>query len=368
MMKHLVRFAFLCLIFIFYLVELPNPSLRVKAFMKEFTVESETAVSLERPAQLPSIRPLDEEILSPVANPQQYGDFTKLSDPVKVMVTTARSGLNVRRGPSTRYSKIRVLPLNSRVDVLEKKNGWLRISKEEWIYARYTKEIEELDNNIFSWYYIPNITHQVPAVSTRIDISKYNGSYTGDTNKKVVYLTFNLDHEAGHTSYILDTLKAKSVEATFFISRDYLSKNAELVRRMVKEGHLIGSLFDMRSYSITNKVAENRDKFNKDILDFASEFKAITGKEMTRLLRPSVGNYSELSLYLAGSLGYKTIFWSFAYYDYDEQNQPLIDFAFSKIVSGTHNGAILLLNGNSRANSIILNSVITIIEYQGFEF
>ena len=84
--------------------------------------------------------------------------------------------------------------------------------------------------------------------------------------------------------------------------------------------------------------------------------------------RPPQGVYSAENLSYAKDLGYKTIFWSLAYADWDNQNQPEEAAAISKLLSRTHNGAVILLHSTSRTNAKILDRLLTQWEEQGYRF
>jgi peptidoglycan-N-acetylmuramic acid deacetylase len=296
------------------------------------------------------------------------GGYTKISSPIKKVTVTASSGLNVRQGPGTNNKIIKVLPSGATVDVLEEKNGWYRIGNIGWIYSYYTIKLDDtkLDNTKLEWYYIPNNTHTVPEVDKKINISKYDGYYVYNPGSKTIFLTFDLGYEAGYTPSILDTLKTYKVKATFFVTKSYIDEHPDLIKQMINEGHLVGN--HTKTHPSLPSIATDIKTFNEEILSVANAYKKVTGNEMLKILRPPMGDYSELSLDLTKQLGYKSIFWSFAYYDYDTEKQPDKAYALNKITSSTHDGAIMLLHGVSKTNTEILGEVIQNIKKQGYQF
>ena len=72
-------------------------------------------------------------------------------------------------------------------------------------------------------------------------LREYDAVYLGNTQEKVLYLTFDAGYENGCTAAILDTLKTHQVPAAFFLVGNYIEKNADLVRRMAQEGHIVGN-------------------------------------------------------------------------------------------------------------------------------
>ena len=67
-------------------------------------------------------------------------------------------------------------------------------------------------------------------------------------------------------------------------------------------------------------------------------------------------------------MGYKTIFWSFAYEDWDNKNQPEDEYALNKIFDNIHNGEIMLLHPTSDTNARILKTLIARLREEGYSF
>ena len=193
----------------------------------------------------------------------------------------------------------------------------------------------------------------------------FDAAYIGDTGEKVLYLTFDAGYENGCTAKILDILQKHQVPAAFFLVGNYMEKNADLVRRMVNEGHIVGNhtMHHPDMSKISDKAA-----FSKELLDLESLFKKITGEEMPKYYRPPQGTYSEQNLKMAQELGYKTVFWSLAYVDWNNDSQPSHDYAFSKLLPRTHNGAVVLLHSTSQTNAEILDELLTRWKEMGYRF
>ncbi len=196
-------------------------------------------------------------------------------------------------------------------------------------------------------------------------LAKYDAAYLGDTAEKVIYLTFDAGYENGSTAKILDTLKAHNVPAAFFLVGNYMEKNADLTRRMVQEGHIVGN-HTMHHYDMS-KLSE-KAAFSKELTDLENLFKEITGKDLPRYYRPPQGTYSEENLKMAQELGYRTVFWSLAYMDWLNDKQPTKEEAFAKLIPRTHNGAVVLLHSTSATNAEILDELLTKWEGMGYRF
>ena len=207
---------------------------------------------------------------------------------------------------------------------------------------------------------------QVPSgPASQKQLEKYDAAYVGDSSRKVLYLTFDAGYENGCTEQILNVLKKHKVPAAFFLVGNYLERNADLVRRMVEEGHIVGN--HTMHHPDMSKLT-NQDTFSKELTDLETLFQEVTGKELSKFYRPPQGIYSETNLQMAQELGYKTVFWSLAYADWDNNNQPTRDQAFSKLLPRTHNGAVILLHSTSKTNAEILDELLTTWESQGYTF
>ena len=196
-------------------------------------------------------------------------------------------------------------------------------------------------------------------------LAKYDAVYLGDTAEKVIYLTFDAGYENGCTAKILDILKAHNVPAAFFLVGNYMEKNADLVRRMVDEGHIVGN-HTMHHHDMS-KLGD-KEYFAKELMDLEDLFRNITGKELPKYYRPPQGIYSEENLKMAKELGYRTVFWSLAYVDWQNDKQPTAEFAFGKLLPRTHNGAVVLLHSTSSTNAEILDELLTKWESMGYRF
>ena len=196
-------------------------------------------------------------------------------------------------------------------------------------------------------------------------LRQYDAAYLGDTREKVLYLTFDAGYENGCTEQVLDTLKKHQVSAAFFLVGNYIERNADLVRRMVEEGHIVGN-HTMHHYDMSR--LSGKETFSKELTDLEDLFRQTTGKELPKFYRPPQGVYSQDNLKMAKELGYKTVFWSLAYVDWLNDKQPTREEAFRKLLPRTHNGAVVLLHSTSKTNAEILDDLLTQWENLGYRF
>ena len=207
---------------------------------------------------------------------------------------------------------------------------------------------------------------QPPIGNAGVDqLRRYDAAYIGDTTKQTIYLTFDAGYENGCTGKILDTLKKHNVKAAFFLVGNYIEKNADLVRRMVAEGHTVGN-HTMHHYDMSK--LSDPSAFAKELQDLEELYQKTVGQPMEKYYRPPQGIYSEENLRQAKELGYKTVFWSLAYVDWKNDAQPTRDTAFNKLLPRTHPGAVVLLHSTSQTNADILDELLSRWEQQGYRF
>ena len=224
--------------------------------------------------------------------------------------------------------------------------------------------LSDYDTNAIVWGpgNIQNHERPVDPEKLQSQYSDLNGKWLLADDKNIC-LTFDEGYENGYTAQILDTLKEKNVKAIFFCTYDYVIDNPELVNRMINEGHIVGN-HSYRHYNFTQIDVETARDEITILHDYVAEQ---FGYEMKYFRFPE-GAFSAQALALTKDLGYSTLFWSFAYADWDRENPPSNETAFEKITSSVHNGAILLLHAVCKSNAEVLGDAIDNIIEQGYTF
>ncbi|MGL6104754.1 delta-lactam-biosynthetic de-N-acetylase [Romboutsia sp.] len=221
-----------------------------------------------------------------------------------------------------------------------------------------------LSTQTYNWYFNPRNDGKQPSpIKEATFFRKYNSYYVGSPDEKVIYLTFDAGYENGTAQSILDTLKKHNARANFFVVESYIRNNPEIVKRMVKEGHLV---CNHSKNHLSMPDISNFEKFKYEITSVEDAYKDLIGKDMPKYFRPPMGKFSEQSLKYTQDLGYSSVFWSFAYVDWYNDKQPTHEYAKEKIYTRTHPGAIILLHPNSKTNTEILDDVITHWQEDGY--
>ena len=224
-------------------------------------------------------------------------------------------------------------------------------------------------SNEYSWY-IKRNGNKRPLIQKEQElIYKYDGYYidkkvSDNDGKNILYLTFDLGYENGNTEKILNTLNEEGITAAFFVLDNIILKNTDLVTKMAENGHLICN----HTKNHKNLSNEPYESISKNLTDLEKIYEEKTGKTMAKYFRFPEGKYSENSLRCVQSLGYKTIFWSFAYDDWDNNRQPNPNRAIKKVLDNTHNGAVMLFHPTSKTNAEIFPTLIKEWKSMGYTF
>lgn len=162
--------------------------------------------------------------------------------------------------------------------------------------------------------------------------------YKATTDEKKVALTFNISWGDQRAIPILDILKERGVTATFFISASWAERHPDIVKRIVEDGHEIGS----HGYRYENYPNKENDKITKDIRDSHNTIENLTGKKPT-LLRPPNGQFDKRTLKIAEQFGYTVVHWSVSGEDYEN---PGVEAIVDNVVSNVSKGDIVLLHAS----------------------
>ena len=225
----------------------------------------------------------------------------------------------------------------------------------------------------YSWYCVHRKDHLRPEIGSDISwVREYDGYYLDPecSNEKtprdmVLYLTFDVGYENGNVAKILDVLKSEDVPAAFFVLSHVIEKETALVQRMFDEGHLVCN--HTAHHKDMSKITEEGE-FKRELESLEVLCLEKTGHSMAKLYRPPEGRFNRENLVCAKKMGFRTIFWSFAYADWDNTKQAAPEMAFKKIMDNVHNGAILLLHPTSATNAAILKDVIRECRARGYRF
>lgn len=241
----------------------------------------------------------------------------------------------------------------------------ISLNKEKSTITTSATTIDNLSSKKIEWGIKRNNNHEQPDLGStnKKIIEQAKGIAMGNKESKKVYLTFDEGYEAGYTEKILEVLKQNDVKACFFITAHYANTSSDLVQKMINDGHIIGN------HTVNHKSMPSLtlEQIKNEVMTLHTTIYEKFGYEM-KYIRPPKGEYSEKSVAYCNTLGYTHVMWSFAYDDWDENKQGREDYAKKKILDNIHNGAVILLHGNSKDNTNILDYCIKEIKNMGYQF
>lgn len=237
--------------------------------------------------------------------------------------------------------------------------------KKETPPAPQIQENSSLDRTKTGFGYSPNSENKQVSIGQKYEnmITNHGGFFIDRRNTKNIYLTMDEGYENGYTAMILDTLKEKGVQCTFFVTQPYVNNNPDLITRMINEGHIVGN------HSVNHKSMPtlSDEEVKNEIMGLHNDVLAKFGYSM-KYFRPPMGEYSESSLAVTQSLGYRSVFWSFAYRDWETNNFKGKDYAVQNVNNGIHNGCVILLHAVSKDNAEGLGEIIDSLRAKGYIF
>jgi len=222
-----------------------------------------------------------------------------------------------------------------------------------------------------NWYCKRESNHKTPPTPPEFGFISEMDAYSHDTRhtsyddgEKVIYLTFDAGYENGNVEKILNILKEEQVTAAFFILGNLIERNTSLVKRMADEGHLVCN----HTFSHKNMCNADKSTLLSELERLEALYKEKTGYPMPKYYRPPEGKFSRENLTALKEAGYTTVFWSFAYADWDNDKQPNTEKSLKKLKDNLHNGEIMLLHPTSATNAAILRDFIKYAKEEGFRF
>jgi peptidoglycan-N-acetylmuramic acid deacetylase len=216
------------------------------------------------------------------------------------------------------------------------------------------------------WFFRRAENHEKPLLDASLKFAEqYDVIWQGEGDEKVIYLTFDAGYENGNIAKILNAMKEHNACGAFFILDHVVKCESELVKRMIDEGHLVCN--HTQKHADMSKVTD-KNEFVSELYGMEELFRQYTGREMAKFYRPPEGKFSDLNLKHASEIGYKTVFWSFVYADWDNNSQLSANKAFEKIISNTHPGMVILLHPTSSTNAEIMPRLLSEWERMGYRF
>lgn len=241
------------------------------------------------------------------------------------------------------------------------------IVKKDPTKVKLSYNYDDYNNTAMQWWFTKSKTHQREkgALDAKL-LKKYDAYYIGE-DEKVLYLTF--DEGGSDKTYIKQIahlLDRYEIQGTFFLTRNYILSEPDFIRDLAAHGHVVGN--HTRNHLNMSTLANGKevDKFTDEITSVEKAYMQVTGQEMIKVFRFPKGEESERSMKMLQDLGYRTYFWSHAYYDF--AGQLSYDTAYRYMADYYHDGAIYLMHPNNKGNYDALEDFIKLMLEKGYHF
>lgn len=228
-------------------------------------------------------------------------------------------------------------------------------------------DYDNYDNKAEEWWFRKSEDHR--RTTAAMDEEKLNalGGYFLGPDEKVIYLTF--DEGGNDITYIKEIakiLEENDVQATYFLTRNYIRDNPEFMNDLVAKGNVIGN-HTWHHYDMTTLATpQGVDSFVKEITETEKTYMEVTGESMKKVFRFPKGGSSERAYKMVQDLGYSTYNWSHAYYDYASDVSG--EEALKTLMDHYHNGAIYLLHPSNKGNYEAMDTFVKNMKKEGFVF
>lgn len=223
------------------------------------------------------------------------------------------------------------------------------------------------NNESMQWWFKKSEQHaRVEGALNATYLEKFDAYYQGE-DEKVIYLSF--DEGGSEKTYIKEIaslLNRYEIRGTFFLTKNYILKEADFIKDLVAHGHIVGN--HTHNHLNMAELANESDieKFCVEVTSVEKAYMQVTGQKMCKVFRFPKGEASERTMKMVQDLGYKTYFWSHAYYDYGETLS--YEKAYTNMIDYYHNGAIYLMHPNNKGNYDALEAFIKEMLEQGYTF
>lgn len=174
--------------------------------------------------------------------------------------------------------------------------------------------------------------------------------------KKKIALTFD-DGPSRDTEVLLDGLAGRGVKATFFVLGVCAEEYPDIVKREVREGHLVGNHTydhaDLRKLTLEEASAEV-EKANQVI-------EGITG-ETIEYIRPPFGEWKKE---MEEKFDLIPVLWSVDPLDWTTEN---VEKIVNNVVTEVQEGDIILLHDSFSSSVNAALRIVDILQEEGYEF
>lgn len=186
--------------------------------------------------------------------------------------------------------------------------------------------------------------------------------YCVETDAPKIALTFDAAWGNEDTADILAILAKHDVKVTFFMTGGWIENYPEDVKAIYEAGHDLGN----HSQTHPDMATISTEEIRRELMGPYESVKELTGYEMS-LFRPPYGSYNNELIETASDCGFYTIQWDVDSLDWKDYG---VDSIINTVCNHKHlgNGSIILCHNGSKYTAQALDTLITNLKAQGYEF
>lgn len=174
---------------------------------------------------------------------------------------------------------------------------------------------------------------------------------------KKIALTFDDGPHPYYTEQLLDGLKERGVQATFFVTGEHAEMHPDVIKRMQEEGHLIGN----HTYSHIQLTTKNREEFKQELITTNEIIEQITGEEV-EYVRPPYGTWDKT---LESELNMFPVLWTIDPLDWCSDNPACVA---EKVIEKADENEIILMHDYYESSVTAALEVVDELLKEGYTF
>jgi peptidoglycan/xylan/chitin deacetylase (PgdA/CDA1 family) len=197
----------------------------------------------------------------------------------------------------------------------------------------------------------------------------FGRTFTGlDSGSKQLALTYDDGPNDPHTLRLLEVLAKHGVHATFFVIGRYATQRPDIVREMIKAGHVVGN----HTFTHPLLIFKSEHELRSQLEDCDRALTDAVG-DHSNLFRPPFGGRRPAVLRLVRQMKLAPVMWNITGYDW---NAPSAEYIQDKVTSHVRGGDVILLHdgghlefGADRSYTIAATDrLISRYKAEGYEF
>ena len=189
------------------------------------------------------------------------------------------------------------------------------------------------------------------------------GVHIYQSERSTAALTFILVNEYGLTDTVLDSLSTLGVQAAFFVNQNYADRNPAIIRRIIDEGHTLGSLG--ANFSDSGFSSMSLEDQMDSAMQLQNHIKELYGYDM-KYFNYVHDDYTEQSLALLTQMGYKVVYYSVKFADYDPNASINVDDFLDTMKRWAHPGVVYNFHTTNQATLNVVPQLISYLKEQGY--